>query len=391
MKKTDVLIIGGGALGTFHAFHALNAGLSVRLLEKNDQPQEATVRNFGQVVPSGMDIKWQRFGRRSLEIYKQLQATTDITVRNNGTVYIASNAEEMQLIEELRTINANEDYTSELLTAQQCLDKYPGLRADYCDGALFFPEEVTVDARQMIHRVLDILRQNENFHYHPATVAQEVQKVNGECTIQCNTGELFKAAKTIICSGAEFKLLFPDVFNDSDLEISKLQMMQTVPQPTMQVPGNILTGLSIRRYESFRACPSYASINAQEDPNAFWKKWNVHILFKQHEDGSFIIGDSHEYMDAREADKIGFDIYPQVNDYMIDEAKKIFDLEDWTMQRVWTGIYSQCKTNDLFQRTIDDDIHIVTGIGGKGMTGSAGFSEANIKDIFQVTPHVKFA
>lgn len=33
-EKVDFIIIGGGALGTFHAFHALENGLSVRLFGK---------------------------------------------------------------------------------------------------------------------------------------------------------------------------------------------------------------------------------------------------------------------------------------------------------------------------------------------------------------------
>ncbi|HEY4628567.1 MAG TPA: TIGR03364 family FAD-dependent oxidoreductase, partial [Flavobacterium sp.] len=42
----------------------------------------------------------------------------------------------------------------------------------------------------------------------------------------------------------------------------------------------------------------------------------------------------------------------------------------------------QCKTKDIFKHTIGDNIHIITGIGGKGMTGSAGFSKENITKIF---------
>lgn len=59
----DLLVVGGGVLGTFHAYHALQRGLKVALIEKDARPQSATVRNFGQVVPSGMNQKWQNFGR----------------------------------------------------------------------------------------------------------------------------------------------------------------------------------------------------------------------------------------------------------------------------------------------------------------------------------------
>jgi hypothetical protein len=45
-------------------------------------------------------------------------------------------------------------------------------------------------------------------------------------------------------------------------------------------------------------------------------------------------------------------------------------------------MYSQCKTKDIFEHIIDNNIHIITGIGGKGMTASAGFSKENINKIF---------
>lgn len=381
MEKTDLIIIGGGALGTFHAYHALEMGLGVRLFEKNPAPQGATVRNFGQVVPSGMDTKWQAFGRKSLEIYKHLQTQFDLSLRAQGSVYLASDEEEMTLIEELRQINETNGYPSRLLSAAACLEHYPGLHPSYCKGGLFFPEEVTVEARVMIHRVLAYLKAQKNLAYHPATPIREVTQANGTCTVVDHQGIAYQAAKVILCSGSEFQLLFPEIFASSDLEVSKLQMMQTVAQPRLRVNGNILTGQSIRRYESFRACPSYAAIKAKEDPQSLWKKWGVHILFKQSPDGSFIIGDSHAYADAAKADELGFDLYPEINQFMLSEAKKIFELEDWTLQRTWYGIYSQCKTRDIFQHTLDSDIHVVTGIGGKGMTGSAGFAQYHLQQL----------
>lgn len=77
-NKFDLIVIGGGILGTFHAYHALEKGLKVAIIEKDKFPQGATVRNFGQVVPSGMNTKWQSFGRESLRIYKEIQQKFDI-------------------------------------------------------------------------------------------------------------------------------------------------------------------------------------------------------------------------------------------------------------------------------------------------------------------------
>lgn len=378
MQKTDLIIIGGGVLGTFHAYHALRRGLTVRLFEKNQRPRGATVRNFGQVVPSGMNLKWQNYGRRSLEIYKELDQQIGLNFQHQGSTYVASDAEEWTLLQELHDINQANGYLSKLRTKKRCEQQLPSLKQDYCQGALFFPEEISAEPLTMIHRVLAYLEEQYNLHYHPATLIQSAVQANGTCEVEDQYGNLYQAEKVIICSGAEFQHLFPAIFAESDLEISKLQMLQTVPQQQVKISGNILTGLSIRRYESFRDCPSYAAIKSKEPGDSLWKRWGIHILFKQSQDGSVIIGDSHEYADANAVDELDFMIKDFINQYILQEARQIFRLDDWTIQQSWYGIYSQCKTQDVFLCDVAPNIHIVTGIGGKGMTASPGFAEANL-------------
>mgnify|MGYP003132387797 FL=1 len=379
--KYDQLVVGGGVVGTFHAYHALNKGLRVAVLEQSSRPQGATTRNFGQVVPSGMNTKWQNFGRESLAIYKAIQKEFDITIRQNGSVYLASNAEEVQLIEELSDINKQNEYSSTLLTKAQCLEKYPGLRADYVKAGLFFPDEVTVEPRTMIHRLQQYLVEQKRLDLFTNTKAVHLETLGDQVEVTTAAGTAFYAAQVLICNGSDFKTLYPRLFAESDLQLSKLQMMQTKPQHNFELPGSILTGLSIRRYEAFYECPSFQAIKAQEDPKGLEKKWGVHMLFKQAADGSVILGDSHEYADADKIEDLGYDLNMDIDNFMIAEAKKIFDLPTYEIQDRWYGIYSQCKTQDIFLKDIDARIHVATGIGGKGMTGSAGFAKHHLEII----------
>jgi FAD dependent oxidoreductase TIGR03364 len=378
----DLIIAGAGVLGSFHAYHACNKGLKVLLLEKDGQPQEATVRNFGQVVPSGMSRgKWQQYGSRSLEIYKSLQREFDISVKQYGSVYIASDQTELTLINELKDINQAENYPSVLLSAQDCLKKYQGLKESYCKGALFFPEEITVEPDKMIHRLLAFMQEQLSLTYLPDTLVTFCDFVNGKCIVEDHLGNAYSSDKVIICNGRDFRNLYPQVFYDSDIEVSKLQMMKTIPQPGYRLQGSILTGLSIRRYESFHECASYNVLNSDNiDENC--KKWGIHILFKQATDGSIIIGDSHEYADAKQQDTLGFAVNHTIHDIIIDEAKRIFDLPTWQIASSWNGFYAQSKDHDVFKREVATNIHIVTAIGGKGMTGSAGLAEESIKELF---------
>ncbi|MEH6705724.1 MAG: TIGR03364 family FAD-dependent oxidoreductase [Galbibacter orientalis] len=382
IEKYDLVVIGGGVLGSFHAYHAINKGLKVALIEKNRILQGATVRNFGQVVPSGMNTKWQTFGRESLKIYKEIQSKFDISVRQEGSVYIASNEEEVKLLHELKKINQANNFTSELWTKEKTINNYAGINEAYVKESLFFPDEVLVEPRIMISKLHAYLQTKGLALFSGKTVVRNESA--GECVkVFTADGMVVTAEKVIICNGSDFENLYPELFSESELIVSKLQMMATKPQPlNYKMKGAILTGLSIRRYEAFSECPSFKKIKEKESSESLEKKWGVHILFKQAVDGSVIIGDSHEYASVKEKESLGFDLNMNIDQFIIEEAKKIFYLPNYAIQHRWYGMYSQCKESDIYLKTIDKNIHIVTGIGGKGMTGSAGFSKENINSIF---------
>ncbi|HSC36392.1 MAG TPA: FAD-dependent oxidoreductase, partial [Chitinophagaceae bacterium] len=196
-----------------------------------------------------------------------------------------------------------------------------------------------------------------------------------------NFGNAYTADKLVICNGRDFRHLFPDLFYASDIEVSKLQMMRTVPFSNFRIRGSVLSGLSIRRYESFRDCPSFLSLKANETEERF-NKWGIHILFKQAADGSIIIGDSHEYAAAAEQDRLGFEINQEINDIILQEAKRMFDLPGWQIAGYWNGYYAQRKNGDLYTSEAAHNIHIVTAIGGKGMTAGPGLAEQSIQQLF---------
>ncbi|RQO29935.1 TIGR03364 family FAD-dependent oxidoreductase [Taibaiella sp. KBW10] len=383
-NQFDLIVVGAGALGVFHAYHALKAGKTVLLIEKDKRAQEATVRNFGQVVPSGLvpGSEWHQYGRIATALYKEIQQEFNIGIRPNGTCYIASNEQEMTVLEELQQKFAAEDYQSSLWTAAEALAHYPMLQKDYAAGALFFPQEVSAEPEVLIHRVLEYLsfKFEDRFVHRNNCPVVDVAQNGTAVTVQVSDKKEYKAAHCFICSGREFKLLFPEVFAGSGLIVSKLNMMATYPQQHTKLPGNILTGLSIRRYESFSSCDSYALLDPAEVP-ADCAAYGIHILFKQRIDGSVIIGDSHQYAPIQEQDDLNiFYNDMAINEVMLREAKKIMQLDNWAIAQNWTGFYAQHE-DEIFCHTIGDRIHIVTGIGGKGMTTAAGFAQHHVSAI----------
>ena len=381
-KKYDLIVVGAGILGIFHAYHAAAGKLSVLLLEKDIGPQGATVRNFGQVVPSGMPQgRWQQYGIYAIRLYKGLQEQFELGIRQEGSTYIASDEEEAALLEELHEINRANDYPSILLTGREACRRLPGLKAGYARSALFFPEEVTADSRILAPRLLQYLTETMGVEYHNRQTVIECDSSRKSVVVRTAGGRLFQAKQVVICNGSDFQTLFPDIFYHSDIEVTKLQMLETRPQPSYTLPGNVLTGLTIRRYESFKECPSYSTMS-HDAAYPRLRELGIHLLFKQTAEGTIYLGDSHEYQDAANAGLLGYEINDEINQLMLREAGRIFDFPIWAVRRAWFGIYAQHKSESLFQYSVDDNIHIVTAIGGKGMTGGAGVAEDNIRTLF---------
>lgn len=377
----DLIVVGAGIMGTFHAYHAALKNKSVLLLEKDNYPVSATVQNFGQLVPSGMVGKWHNYGARTTQIYGQIQNDFDVSVRQNGSIYVASDADEQQLIHELHDHFTQISYASSLLTQAQVLEKYPALRKSYVREALFFGQEVSAEPNALIYRLLEYCQAKfARLTYLPNTPVIECYPIAQGVQITTSNRKVYTAEKAIVCSGAEFRLLFPELFGQSDIVVSKLQMLRTAPMPQVALEGNVLTGLTIRRYESFQAMPSFNRISTP-DHYAELKKWGVHILFKKAPDGSFIIGDSHQYADSSHANDLGFDTSQAINELMLAEAERIAHFDVRRVASSWAGFYAQ-HPNDIFEYDIENRVHIRTAIGGKGMTTSAGYAEATIEALF---------
>ena len=370
----DLAVVGAGNLGTFHAHHALQRGWKVLLLEKDAQPSEATVRNFGQVIPSGMAFgDWFRRGRESARLYRELQTKTDLGVRANGSYYLASDDDEQTLLEELAALLTERDYPCQLLTKAECLRKIPTLRPDYAVGGLWANEDLSVEPRLLVHRVREWLIREKSLDYRPNTAVVACEVRDGGVDVRTAAGETFRADRVAVCNGRDFALLFPQLFAESDLKVVKLNMMQTVPLPGVVLPGNVLSGLSIRRYESFESCPSRHRI-----PTPDWQRpyldGGIHILFKQAPDGSVVLGDSHEYAPVREAASLDFALRNDLNALILREAQRMMDFPTWEIQSYWAGYYSQTPDGGAYTHVIDGRIHIATGIGGKGMTTAPAFA-----------------
>jgi len=381
-RHADILVIGAGVLGTFHSYFAAQKGYKTLLIERNTFPGDASTRNFGMIVRSIVETsgEWSTYVRTSQEIYQSIQQQHDIGVQVKGSLYIASTDLERTILQEFEQAFSSA-YNCTFLDVDEALHRYPFIQASYCRSALLFPDDLTLEPRRMLRQLIPYIVQTASIEYISNTNIVAVESSGSHCLARDAKGNTYTAEHVFICSGAEYRTLFPEFFLRSGLKICKLQMMQTVPQPQI-LPHSILSGLSIERYPAFKSCPSYPLLQEQPVDQRI-REFGIHLLFKQASDGSIIIGDSHEYSLFEDANAGEESTNRLINETVLSYGQRMITLPTWDRQKLWNGYYLIHPGHQVYTETIEDRIHIITGIAGKGMSTGPGFSRQHIEAVLR--------
>jgi FAD dependent oxidoreductase TIGR03364 len=369
----DVVVIGAGVLGTFHAYFACRRGLRTLLIERGDTPNEASVRNFGTIVPSAMTPdEWHARGLETTRIYRDLAGELPPFLQTGGTQYLALTRGELAVLEEFARIGPGRGYACRLLDRPGSVSLNPSIRADHCLGSLHFPDDVRVDPRKLFVELIPWMCRTLGCQYRPRTVATAVETDGDGCLVTTAAGERFRSRHVFVCTGGDFRTLFPRLFANSGLSLCRLQMMRTNPHPT-PLPTTLASGLSLRWYPSFQMCPSWERLRDEPvDPDI--GRRGIHVLLVQDEDGRLVVGDSHEYSDGDFPP--GLDA--RTEELILREARRMIDLPGGAVAERWHGVYPLHRDRPVFTAGVGERVRVITGIGGKGMTTGPALARESI-------------
>jgi FAD dependent oxidoreductase TIGR03364 len=417
-------------VGAFHALFAAEAGMRVLLLERDDRPRGASVLNFGMVVPSGVAAgPWHELALASAAIFRDLAARGAVALAGSGTQYVATTAAERDVLEEFAAVGPGYGYACRLLGAAASVAHNPALEPAAVKASLLFPDDVQVDQRALLPRLIAWMVETLGVVWRPGCVVTGVERaggggrggglvrvraahgvehasVGGERAgpgrVGAEPGEEFRGRRVVVCPGADIRTLFPDVFARAGVGLCRLRMLRTVPQPARSFPfpfpTAVASGWSLRRYDSFALCQSRPALLAAPMPDDLLRH-GIHVLLKREPDGAVTIGDSHHYFASDDlphhaarsdppAPAAAFEvelnaeagakaeaevdaeakIEEEIEDAILREARRIVRLPDWRIADRWTGIYPTHPTREALVEHPDDNISVVAILGGKGMT-----------------------
>ena len=368
MNKSAI-VIGAGIVGLATARALSIKGFRVTVIERSGQAVGASVRNFGMVWPIGQrDGKMYSRAMRSRSIWKEIAEKADFWHDECGSIHLAYNADEWQVLRELQDEFTKNERSVRLMSPKEIGEKINGVNPANLVGGLYSTTEMIIDPRDAIASLPSYLSEKFGVQFIWN------KNVNSVEESKAWIGSEFIMADIIcICSGADFESLYPLIFSELKITKCKLQMMRFVSENTgFRIGTAICGGLSLIHYESFKVAPSLPVLKRKyENELSEYLQLGIHVMVSQNERGELTVGDSHEY---------GLTFSPfdetKINNLIADYLKTFAITDNWNLVQSWHGIYPKMTNGetDVLLKA-DEGVYIINGLGGAGMTSSFGFAE----------------
>ncbi|HVX63380.1 MAG TPA: TIGR03364 family FAD-dependent oxidoreductase [Pirellulales bacterium] len=362
----DVAVIGGGIVGLAHAWMAARRRLRVLLIERTAAAEGASVRNFGMVWPIGQPAgELHALALRSRELWLALHSHGALTAETCGSIHLAHRQDELAIQEEFCSQGTHDVC---MISAAEVAERAPLANVEGLLAGMYSPTEVRVDPRIASARIAAWLAETQGVECCFRTAAIAVE----DGLVRASDGRCWRADRVVLCSGSDLQTLFPEWLGKAGLTLCKLQMLRSVAQPLEVRPApHLASGLTLRHYTAFRNCPSWKSLQTRIDEETpELTRYGIHLMASQFANGEVVLGDSHEY-----GDEIAPFDKSEIDELILREARKVFQLCDWTICQRWHGVYAKHPELPVFEGTAADGVHLFVGTGGAGMTLSFGLAE----------------
>lgn len=369
MSKPTAIVIGAGIVGLATARALSLKGYQVTVIERNDKAIGASVRNFGMVWPIGQpDGLLQQRALRTRQIWKEIADSIGLWYDPVGSLHLAHEEDEWEVLQELYQQFTAKGREVQLMNKQQIIHSFNGVNETGLKGGLFSNTEMIVDPRAAIASIPSYLQEYLDVEFIWNTLITEIDQG------QLKAGNrVFQADLVFVCSGPDFETLFPDEFANLPITKCKLQMMRFLPEtPNWRMGTSLCGGLSLIHYPAFKAASSLQKLKDRyASEMEEYLKWGIHVMVSQNDQGELTVGDSHEYA-------LTFDPFDKarLNQMIVDYLRTFVQANNWKLTQSWHGIYSKLtngNTDILIQP--QEQVYILNGLGGNGMTLSFGLAE----------------
>jgi len=370
----DLAVVGAGILGLAHALAAARKGLKVIVVDKDEQANGASIRNFGFITVTGQErgACWSR-ALRSRDVWAEVAPQAGIRIEHRGLVVAARRPEAAAVLESFLSTEMGEG--CRMLSAVEAAAMVPALRSQSLAGALWSGHEIRVESRDAIPKLAAWLEAAHGVTFRRSAHVKAVAPP----LIETTNGTV-RAERAVICPGDDFLSLFPERIAAYGVTKCKLQMLRVATgQDGQGLNAAIMSDLGLVRYLGYSALPEADALKARlQAEQADALAHGIHLIVVQSADSSLVVGDSHHY--GTTPDPFS---RTEVDQLIMDEFNAVLDLPAARITERWTGIYASAPDRLMFVDKPSDTVRLAMVTSGTGASTSFAIAEETIKDLFQ--------
>lgn len=220
MNTSDLLVIGGGLVGSSVALGAARSGLKVTVLDEDDVAFRASRGNFGLVWVQSKGFTQPDYARWSLasaqswpELAAYLKERTgiDVELQQPGGLHLCLSQEEMDTRQERLTwlqAQVGPHYQFEMLDHDELRKRVPLVGPDVV-GATYTPMDGHTNPLKLFRALYDAAAK-EGVQFKTGCGTEDISYANGIFTVKAG-GQTWQAPKLVLAAGLGNNKLAPKV------------------------------------------------------------------------------------------------------------------------------------------------------------------------------------
>lgn len=330
--STDVLVIGGGIVGTACAYHLARRGLTVTLLEAEGLAFGATGRNLGYIWihtrRAGPELDLVMATRDELEqLPEELGAEFGLLPRG-GLIYF-TRPEQAAVMREFVDRRVADGVPMQLLSGNEARELAPILPETVL-GATFCPLDAQIDSRRYVQAFAGAA-QRAGATIIEGSAVRSFDRRDGRVERVVTDAGDYSPGTVVLAAGAWTPFIGRQLGLDLPIHSMRLQIVRTQSMPPLL--DRLLYGpAAIKQYSIFQELPSFRESLFATEVEA---RHGLALLEAacQAADGSFLLGCAMDYP--------GFDWNPDLAGVaLVSEglAASIPQLRNARFGRAWAGV-----------------------------------------------------